>query len=219
VCNSVATSPRMVIAAQCPAKGGQQPAIFCRVSRCRGARQGFLRPWKEQKGKNGRDETSRPEMTQDWAKRLMRQGVWGFSSACSLSHRESWLVPCSRAYMSASAAVACSLQVSRYAPHWGQPQSVALATVSQAVAWKLARSALPMPQPQQNKNYPAALFEPGRFCSAPAQTGGLAKVAQDRAQPHFPTGNREAPDYPGRSRSRSCTRERPWAGANRNRGC
>jgi hypothetical protein len=50
---------------------------------------------------------------------------------------------------------------------WGQPQSVALATVSQAVAWKLACSALWLAQLQQNKNYPAALFQPGRFCSAP----------------------------------------------------
>jgi hypothetical protein len=37
--------------------------------------------------------------------------------------------------------------------------------------------------------------------------GGLTKVARDRAQPHFPTCNHETPDYPGRSRSRSCTHE------------
>jgi len=38
------------------------------------------------------------------------------------------------------------------------------------------------------------------------------------AQPVCHTCNHEAPDYPGRSRSRSCTRERPWAGAHCNRG-
>ena len=50
--------------------------------------------------------------------------------------------------------------------------------------------------------------------------GGLAKGAQERAQPHFHTGNHETPEYPGRSRSRSCTHEHPWGSvANRNRGC
>src|SRR5271166_4090561 len=55
-------------------------------------------------------------------------------------------------------------------------------------------------------------FRGGSRCASSASLavdshGGLTKVARDRAQPDFPTGNHETPDYPVRSRSRSCTHE------------